>query len=378
MRASGLFALLSCALFFAAGPRFASAVVAPLPVAVAGLSANGCPSLGTPAAVSCSPGSVVKVASVFYGRKVPAVDGWAWTCPRSPLNPADNTSSCALPDADQAAATALVALSCDGLQNCSPDAASIARLFPDPCPGVSKQLEVDYACLVQGVVPQKLPTAPPAGDLYKRRPSTWAAPKCPKFASAVQGASSESLQWSVLAQGQAPVVSISLVLVDADLSKLDSLIKSSTGNAVGLDIVAFLNLTAVNVIVPPGTTIIIGKNNPGFTTVRIRALNIIGSSSSIIDVRSNAPNAAGIFGPDVSINAANVFGALQIQQNGLTALHPSVASTSVSDVFCESPVAASMTFSGLAILTFLTLHFLQSTPSQTLPRAAHTSVLVVF
>jgi hypothetical protein len=313
--------LLAAAALLVTASFTGAVVTAPRPVNIAGLSATGCGTL--PAIVSCPSGFRVWVASAFYGRDLIGAAS-AKTCPGGTGN--TNSTTCALSSRDQAALTQRVARQCDGFVQCAPTAA-LAALYPNPCKGTSKYLRVEFACL--DLARERPPTPAPVlpGNLYKRRPSANAGFICPKYSAGVSNATSSVAFWAAqtTAANSGPFVKLSLAFVDIDVSKLDAFVKSATGGLYGLDHVAELNLTAVNVHVPAGATVVIGRANSGFTTVRINAVNIIASNTGALDIRSKGADASGKFGPKVEIKAGNVFGPLQIMQNGLTARHPRVS-----------------------------------------------------
>lgn len=312
--------LLVCLIVLLSASALAAVLAAPiLPVIVApqsasqvGLSASAIGS--TPANVVCPAGTGIAVASAVL-KTNGTLPGLA--------------DPCSLSSRDQAAATLLVASSCDGSSSCSPAVADVVSLFGDPCPSSVKQLEVKFACLHLNLDPPVSPAAVPPGNLFKRRPSTAAAPKCPIYAQGVRSATAKSLSWSAFLSGTQTVIRVEAAFVDVNITELPSIISSGTSNVFSLDDVAELNITAVNVRFPENTVVTVGKANPGFTTVRISAVNVIGSGSSstsgALDVHSQGPDASGRFGPDVFLNAANVFGGVQVRQNGLISGHPRVS-----------------------------------------------------
>lgn len=311
----------------ASGPPAAVKVpgspVSPIPVNIGGLSATACGSTAA-AAVNCPAGYRVTVSSVFYGRDLVGNKGLPGkTCPGTK----DNITTCALAPRDQAALTQRVARLCDAQRSCSPTAA-LASVYSNPCAGVTKFLRVDYSCFNVNRNPPPSPAPVPPRNLFRKRPSTAASYVCPKYSAGVANATSSAAFWAsqtIAIDGKA--VRLSLAFVDIDISTLDGFIKTATGGLYGLDQVLELNLTAVNLHVPSGKIAVIGRSNQGFTTLRINAVNIIASETGAIDVHSFGADASGNFGPKVEITVANVFGPLQIMQNGLTAKHPAISST---------------------------------------------------
>lgn len=289
------------------------------PVAQSGLTALGCDV--NSASLSCPDGYLISVENVFFGRDVPVNASDPATCPGQ-----QQSYNCTLSPHDTAALTLQFAQLCDGKQSCTSTPGSWASIgmFGDPCPGTTKYHRVTYSCRSAAIDKPVPPVVPPTGDLLRiRRPGTLAAPKCPKFAQGIINANNAASKWISQNPLDGAYYSISLTFVDFNMSDLATHVQSAMPG-VSLDNIRELNITAVNVDFGAQTTVRIGHNNPGFTTVRISAVNII-SNGSALDVWSNGPDASGRFGPDVFIKATNVYGDLQVMQNGLTAGHPVVA-----------------------------------------------------
>lgn len=276
----------------------------------------------------CPQGQVIQVQSVFFGRDVAPSASDPTTCPGSP---AAFNGVCGLDVQETAALTAWVAGICDGKQTCAgslvPGGETVRTVFGDPCPSVVKILRTTYACRNLADDPPAIPVQFPVGNVLSlRRPSTFASPKCPKYAAAYNAAANAGIPWQVKGQQGQPVTRLSLSFVDLKASDLDSAVRTATGGAYSLDTVAELNITALNFDLGTNTTTVIASQNTGFTKIFINVFNIF-SNGSALDVRSKGPDANGKFGPEVVLRARNSFGDVRIMQNGLTAGHPLVSTT---------------------------------------------------
>lgn len=93
--------------------------------------------------MSCPTGKVISVISALYGRK----NG---TLCRGGDDDDDDSShplntNCAAPNILSA-----VGKNCDGRSSCSIYTSSFDQFGPDPCPGTTKYLQVEYTCYNQG------------------------------------------------------------------------------------------------------------------------------------------------------------------------------------------------------------------------------------
>ncbi|KAI9007825.1 hypothetical protein DFJ74DRAFT_759380 [Hyaloraphidium curvatum] len=285
----------------------------PTPVGQLGLSAYAC---GADAAqLSCPPGFVLSVESVFVGRDVAQNANITSSCPSGTPDASD---FCFLPPAAAAAATLRAAQLCDGNGSCSvPSSADFTALLGDACPGTSKLVRASYSCRSAAVNAPAKAVQPPAGDLLAlRSPSTFAAAKCPKYAAGVSGAGAAGAAW--IAKSGIPTANLSLTFVDLAFADLDAYVRTATGGTYNLDSLSGLYISAVNVDFGSNQQYRIGGANKGFTAFHVSAINIM-SDNSTVDVRSAGPDALGNLGPDVVLKAANMYGTLTITQNGLPA-----------------------------------------------------------
>ncbi|KAI9025447.1 hypothetical protein DFJ74DRAFT_755739 [Hyaloraphidium curvatum] len=288
-----------------------------------GLRATACSDSAL--SLSCDGGSVIAIADAFYGRDIPGEAALDFSC----QTPANNTQAddCSLSPALSAALAVDVGRSCDGQQSCSYllDGHN-ADMWGDPCPGIHKFLRVSYDCMAPAlfnpVPPAPEPSAYPT--LGIRRPSTFAADKCPLVASAVANLSATVANWAIkVAPNPGPFNAFTIDMVDLDMSALAYLIELWTGNQGSIATTYYLHIRALNVFFP-GTTVSIGRTNEvNMTTVIIEAANIIAMPGSNLDVYSYYPNpATGAKGPDVRIKAGRVFGRLDVRFNSMAAGSP--------------------------------------------------------
>jgi hypothetical protein len=169
--------------------------------------------------------------------------------------------------------------------------------------------------------PAKYPT------LGTRRPSTFAADKCPILTEAISDVSASAAAWQTRVQPGA----LTLNFVDIDMSALPALVEQYTGGQRTLYNAYYVHIRALNVFFP-GTMVSVGETNKvNMTRVVIEAANIIALPGSVLAVFSQVPDpATGAFGPDVQIKAGRVFGRLDVRYNGLQAGNPLISSYSGS------------------------------------------------
>lgn len=280
---------------------------------------------GTQPSLSCPAGRVVQVQRLFLGRDEPATSGA--TCP----GPAP-VYNCSLNAADDAAATLWAAALCDGQSSCVPPAASdLAAAFGNPCPPATElTVRIDYACRDSSLDAPTPPAPLPADTLRRIRPGTTVDQKCPKYGAAY--AAVLNAAWTTnqrFAPDKATFGRVSVFGADLKSTDLDALVRSATNNAYSLDTVSELNVTAFNLDLG-NATVVVGRNNTGYTKLQISAFNIL-SDGGAIDVHSQGPDASGQFGPDVVVRAARTFGPIKLMQNGLPAAPKPITSGSFNN-----------------------------------------------
>ncbi|KAI9000131.1 hypothetical protein DFJ74DRAFT_760592 [Hyaloraphidium curvatum] len=293
-----------------------------------GLRATACG--GTSLQLSCN-GGVVVIADAFYGRVIPGEAALDFSC----QTPANNTQvdDCSLSPALSAALAVDVARACDGKESCSYLLdANFEAMRGDPRPGVHKFLRVSYDCMAPALFAHVPPAPEPAQypTLGTRRPSTFAAAKCPLVAAAAANVSASAANWALRVEpNPGPFGAYTVDAVDLDMSELDALLSAWTSGRASIHTAYSLKVRAVNVIFP-GNTVSVGLGNTAnMTRVVIEAANVVALPGSALAVYSTAPDpATGERGPDVKIRAGRVFGRLDVLFNGMKAGNPLVQSVS--------------------------------------------------
>ncbi|KAI9002988.1 hypothetical protein DFJ74DRAFT_745972 [Hyaloraphidium curvatum] len=252
-----------------------------------------------PVVAACPAGTAIAVADAFYGGD----DELSLDCPAAPTD-------CAHPPARAAAVVLAAARVCNGKPDC---ALAQDALLPvgDPCIGVNKAIRLRYECVQPAAA--VAPSSPPSdAAMFARRPGTYAGAGCPSLQAALDAGNRAGYRF--VKDTEAP---IRLQFADLDLTQLDAKIREATGGALGVDTAANIDIVAVNVLLPAGSAVSIGRHAKAKVALSITAINIVAGPGSRLVVYSLDERADPLPGPDVIVRAARIMGELHIDQNGL-------------------------------------------------------------